>query len=191
MTLHWTPGTWLNEPPAWEITDDTLTVTTGLETDFWRTTSYGFVHDTGHALLYDLPDNTSFECSFDADYSQQFDQAGLMVWAGEEHWVKCGVEYADGVFGIGAVVTSAVSDWSTAPHPTWAGSPVRLRVSRSGDALTIRAQSVGGSWELVRLAPIGPRRTWSAGPYAATPTREGLTVRFFDPLWGLAEESLH
>jgi hypothetical protein len=39
---------WLNEPPAWEARGETLIVTVGPQTDFWRTTHYGFVRDTGH-----------------------------------------------------------------------------------------------------------------------------------------------
>jgi regulation of enolase protein 1 (concanavalin A-like superfamily) len=39
---------WLNEPPAWREEDGVLTVTTGLKTDFWRETHYGFVRDDGH-----------------------------------------------------------------------------------------------------------------------------------------------
>ena len=39
---------WLNEPPAWSEDDGVLRVTTAPDTDFWRTTHYGFVRATGH-----------------------------------------------------------------------------------------------------------------------------------------------
>ena len=191
MTSPWDTGTWLNEPEHWSAFSDTLQITTGLETDFWRTTSYGFVHDSAHALLADFPDNTSFEVTFEADFSKQFDQAGIFVRAADTHWIKCGVEFADGVLGVGAVVTRDVSDWSTSPHPHWLHTSITFRVSRSGDALTIRAKSSDGPWELVRLAPIDPHAAWKVGPFAATPTREGLIVTFTDPVWGQADSSLH
>ena len=191
MTSPWETGTWLNEPEHWSASSDTLQITTGWETDFWRTTSYEFVRDSGHALLVDFLDKTSFEMTFAADFSEQFDQAGILVRASESSWIKCGVEFADGELGVGAVVTNGVSDWSTSPHPQWLHTPVTLRVSRSGDALTIRAKSSDGPWELVRLAPIDNNLDWRVGPFAATPTREGLTVTFTDPVWGQAEDSLH
>ena len=191
MTSLWHKGTWLNQPEVWSVSGDTLRLTTGRETDFWRTTSYGFVRDSGHALLTDFPDNTSFEVTFTADFSEQFDQAGILVRARDTHWIKCGVEYADGEMGVGAVVTNGVSDWSTSPHPHWLTTPVTLRVSRSGDALTIRAKSSEGPWELVRVAPIDPNLAWQAGPFAATPSREGLTVAFTNPQWGRADGKLH
>jgi len=34
---------WLNEPPSWHAQGDTLTVTAGPKTDFWRKTHYGFI----------------------------------------------------------------------------------------------------------------------------------------------------
>lgn len=41
---------WLNAPTAWTADADTVTITTDPDTDFWRTTHYGYVHDTGHVL---------------------------------------------------------------------------------------------------------------------------------------------
>ena len=44
-------GAWVNEPSRWNIDGDQLTLATENETDFWRETYYGFVHDNGHAYL--------------------------------------------------------------------------------------------------------------------------------------------
>ena len=189
--LQWSEGEWLNPPVVLVESIDELVVSTGENTDLWRTTSYGFVHDTGHGLLAPLPDGGAMELTFDANYEAQFDQAGMLLWSDEEHWIKCGIEYADGVFGLGAVVTDGVSDWSTGSVEEWSGQPVTLRMSRSGDAVTIRARSGAEPWRLVRLAPIDPGREWRGGPYAATPTRAGLEVRFREWLIGEADSSLH
>jgi uncharacterized protein len=190
-TSSWLDSTWINEPDQWSVDGATLSVETGLETDFWRQTAYGFVHDSGHALVSAFPDNRSFELSVQADFSQDFDQAGIMVWADQEHWVKCGLEFADGVLGLGAVVTNEVSDWSTAPVPGWARKTVFLRASRAGDGLTIRARTTGSPWQLVRLAPLDPAKTWQVGAHAASPSRAGLLVKFSDRREGPADASLH
>lgn len=183
-------GSWLNAPVE-AVEDPTgLLVTARSHSDFWRTTSYGFVHHTGHALLNNFPQNTSIELSWVLDYDQQFDQAGLMVYSDEEHWIKAGVEYADGAPQLGAVVTATVSDWSVAPVPQWMGKEVHLRISRSGDALSIRAKC-DKEWQLVRLAPLDPTRTWKAGLHIASPSREGLSVLFTSLKYGTADESLH
>jgi regulation of enolase protein 1 (concanavalin A-like superfamily) len=188
--VAWDAGTWSTAPEAVARDGDDLLVTSRPESDLWRTTSYGFVHDDGHGLLVDLHDGTAVEVSFLADFDQQFDQAGVLVRADERHWVKAGVEYADGAPQVGAVVTRDVSDWSTSPHPEWHGREVTVRVSRSGDALTVRART-DGPWQLVRLAPIDPTLPWRAGPFTCAPTRAGLVVRFTRFAVGPADSSLH
>jgi len=189
--IDWAEGTWWNEPPGQDVTDRGLVVTTGDQTDLWRHTSYGFVHDTGHGLLAPLADGYAMECDVEARYNQAFDQAGMVVYASPSQWIKCGIEYADGVAQLGAVVTREVSDWSAGPVPDWASGVTSFRVSRSGDALTIRARRPGGAWQLVRLAPINPDLEWMAGPYAASPSRAGLEVCFCQWRIGPADLSLH
>jgi len=185
-------GEWLNPPVAVSrggASGDFL-VTTAENSDFWRTTSYAFVHDTGHALLNDFADGTAMEVSWMLDYDQQFDQAGLLVWHDDRNWIKAGVEFADGAPQLGAVFTREVSDWSVAPVPEWAGREVHLRISRSTDALTVRARC-DGPWQLVRLAPLDPALLWRAGLFCASPSRAGLTVRFTALAHGEADGSLH
>ena len=183
-------GEWLNPPIATTIDSSGLHLTTSLESDFWRETSYGFIHDTGHALLNDFPQDSAVELSWILNYDQQFDQAGLFIYCDESNWIKAGVEYADGAPQLGAVVTIGKSDWSVAPVESWMGKEVHLRVSQSGDAITIRAKS-DGDWKLVRLAPIDPTRKWKIGLHAASPTRAGLVASFTSIKFGPADSQLH
>jgi uncharacterized protein len=188
--VPWESGEWTVAPASARVDGSDLLVVPQENSDLWRVTSYGFVHDDGHGLLVDLPDGSAVEVSFLADFSTQFDQAGILVRADETHWVKTGVEYADGAPQVGAVVTREVSDWSTAPFPDWHGREVTVRVSRSGDALTVRAKA-GSDWQLVRLAPIDPALTWRAGPFCCSPTHGGLEVRFTGFALGAADAALH
>lgn len=188
--VPWETGGWLNPPEAVQHDGDALLVTAREGSDFWRTTSYDFVHDDGHGLLIDFPDEHAVEVSFVLDYSGTFDQAGVLVRAAEDAWTKAGVEFSDGAPQLGGVVTRGVSDWSTAPVPEWAGREITIRASRSGDALTVRARA-DGPWRLVRLAPLGPARQWRAGPFCCAPMRSGLTVRFTRFAIGPADLSLH
>lgn len=190
--LDWSRGRWLHPPvraergPAGE-----LVVEAGAETDFWRRTSYGFVHDNGPALLTPLPVGAAMEVSFVLDFAAQFDQAGVLVRVDERTWVKAGVEVSDGESQLGAVVTREFSDWSVAPVPEWAGQEVTVRVSRAGDALTVRARVAGTAWRLVRLAPLDPAAEAVAGPFCCAPTRAGLAVTFTGWRQGPADAALH
>ena len=188
--ISWSQGVWLN-PPAEAVHENShLKVTTIHESDFWRNTSYGFVHDSGHALLTDFPANSSMEVTFILDYSGQFDQAGIIVHSDSQHWIKAGVESADGLPQVGAVVTSINSDWSLAPVADWFGKEVTVRASRTDDALTIRARC-GDEDQLIRLAPIDSSLSWSAGPHCASPVSSSLDATFIRWTHGDADLTLH
>jgi len=180
---------WLNEPD-WRVVDDELEVRAQEGSDFWRHTSYGFVHDSGHALLRPLGPDRACEVDVLASMSEQFDQAGLLVRVSETHWLKAGLELADGALGVGAVLTDGRSDWSTTPVP-WTGTWVRFRISRGPDSLTVRARPDGGDWQLVRVVPFTPVGEVAAGPFACSPTREGYVARFRDLTTTAADRDLH
>jgi uncharacterized protein len=191
MEVPWAVGTWTHRPVAVVEQGSDLLVTAAEGSDAWRLTSYGFIHDSEHALLAAFPPESAMEVEFTAEFSEQFDQAGVFVRVSAQRWVKAGVEFADGVPCLGAVVTDGRSDWSVAPIPSWSGNRVVVRVSRSGDALTVRAGSDGGGFQLVRVIPFGPDLSAAAGPFLCAPTRSGLTVAFH--AWRLTEPdaSLH
>ena len=189
--IAWTSGEWTHQPAVVEQVGGDLHVTAAEGSDAWRTTSYGFVHETEHALLAPFPLDGAVEVEFTAAFSHQFDQAGAFVRVSAEHWVKAGVEYADGRPHVGAVVTNGCSDWSLAPAPRWIDRRVRVRVSRAGDALTIRAGLADGELQLVRVLPFAPDLVASAGPFTCAPTRSGLTVAFHSWRSTAPDESLH
>jgi regulation of enolase protein 1 (concanavalin A-like superfamily) len=189
--IEWADAAWLNPPLRTEEDGGALLVTTRRDSDFWRTTSYGFVHDDGHALLTAFPSGSAVEVGFVANFDALFDQAGLMIRVDAQTWIKAGIELSDGLPQLGAVVTHGRSDWSVAPVPEWAGRRVTVRASRAGDAVTVRARCEDEPWRMVRLAPLDPDATAAAGPFCCSPTREGLTVRFTGFTTGPADRTLH
>ncbi len=108
---------WLNPPPGWSGDAAGLEVETGEKTDFWRETFYGFVRDTGHAWLAPVDGDFSLSARFRGDYSQLYDQAGLMLRRDDRTWIKTGIEFTDGLMHFSVVVTGPRSDWSVVPLP--------------------------------------------------------------------------
>lgn len=189
--IDWSEPAWLNPPLHVESDGQGIVVTTRDCSDFWRTTHYGFVRDTGHALLMELAVGSAVEVTFQADFEVPYDQAGVMVRTDESNWIKSGVELTHGSPHVGAVVTRNCSDWSLAPVPEWAGRWTSVRVSRGADAVTIRARCDGEDWRMVRLVPLAGDTRSSAGPYCCSPGREGLRVRFSRFTLGRADKALH
>lgn len=177
QNIPWSAGHWTHPPLAIESGQE-LVATAVEGSDAWRHTAYGFVHDTEHALLAPLTVGEAMEVAFRAPWTGEFDQAGVFVRVDHEHWMKAGLEYADGHLGLGAVVTAIRSDWSVGHVDDWLDAEVTVRVSRWADALIVRARAADGPWRLVRVAPFDGDAAASAGPYLAGPTRSGLAVRF-------------
>lgn len=192
--MDWAAGRWTREPSGTRLEDDVLVVGAAEGSDFWRTTHYGFLHDDGHGLLGEWPADAAVEVTFDASsLTALYDQAGVLLYAGPEQWVKAGLELSDGALHLGAVVTNGVSDWSMAPVPEWAGERVTIRASRggvAGDAITLRARTESSGWRTIRVAPFTAGAA-TAGPLVCAPMRDDLEVRFTSWTLSAADADLH
>jgi regulation of enolase protein 1 (concanavalin A-like superfamily) len=189
--VAWSAGTWSTAPVAAVERDDGLVVEAAAESDFWERTGYGFSHRNGHALLAPWSSDVAVEVTFRLEgFTELYDQAGLMLFGGDEQWIKASVEFNDGVASLGAVVTLGRSDWSLAAVPEWVGREVTIRASRLGDGVLLRARARGDSWRTIRLAPV-PDGDLRAGPMLCAPTRAGFGVRFTEWAWASPDVDLH
>ena len=188
----WTDFTWLNPPPEATADDEGLRVRTAPDTDFWQVTSYGFVHDNGHALLAPFEGDGSVEVTFEAAYTAQFDQAGLILHASSTRWLKAGIEFTDGRPCASVVVTDGLSDWSVVPLDPSAAGRVTIRLSRSGEAITVRL-GIGEAppVQLLRLTHLPTDGAWRAGPFCCSPVGPGLDVAFEPVRFGEPDAQLH
>lgn len=173
-------GRWTNAPAQWRADPaGELTLVTDRATDFWRETHYGFTRDSGHFLGFPTGDAFTAQLRVRGQYTQLYDQAGIMVRLDARRWVKAGIELSDGRAMLSSVLTDSRSDWSTGPY---ADDPrdfwMRATVARG--VLRLQVSSDGRSWPLVRLAPFPVANSYLVGPMACTPERAGLEVRFSD-----------
>src|SRR2546423_1703375 len=159
---------WHNEPPAWHVRGDTPVMTAAPRTDFWRTTHYGFIRDSGHVYARRVSGDFVTEVKVSGAYRDQYDQAGLMVRLDAAHWLKCGIEFVDGVQQVSAVVTREYSDWSVTPLPSNPAA-LWLRLTRRGSAIEIRYALDGVGYQMLRLAYFTPSEIMSVGLMCASP----------------------
>lgn len=169
---------WLNPPPEWSESSDTLLVATGQKTDFWRETHYGFIRDDGHFRHVSALSDFNAEVAYRGDYRELYDQAGLMLRLDERNWIKAGIEFVAGRRMLSVVVTRDFTDWSTMPCPVEADW-LRLRLTRTGTAVRVHWDAGRGppDFRMLRLAyfPAGPAQV---GPMCCAPERAGFTAAF-------------
>jgi uncharacterized protein len=169
--------TWLN-PPASEFYDaGSLTVRCKGKTDFGRKTFYGYVNDNGHFLHVPAEGEFTFQARVSGNYSQLYDQAGLMVRLDEKHWMKCGSEYFDGRRWASVVVTHDFSDWSTMDDLSQ-NAPIYWRVMRKKDSLEAQCSIDGEKFTTVRQAYFPPRVAVEVGVMCAAPEGSGFDSTF-------------
>ncbi len=173
----WDRHEWLNPPAHWSVDAGRLTVTTRPDSDFWRETHEGFVKDDGHLFGRPVAGNFVARVRFAGDFTAQYDQAGLMLRAAPERWMKCGVELADGKAFASVVVTDQRSDWSLVRLASVPAS-VTIEVTRERGALLVRC--VEPLDELLRVAPWPDEGPVVVGPMCASPKGPGFEARFED-----------
>lgn len=175
----WSKGSWLNAPSQVTIDNDRLKITTDEKTDFWRQTFYGFTRDSGHFFGIKTGSSFTAELRVQGSYESIYDQAGIMVRIDSKNWIKAGIEVSDGQKMLSSVLTTGVSDWTTAvyngnAYDFW------LRVTVENGVLRLQVSSDKKRWPLVRLAPFPSSEEYFVGPMACTPKRGGLNVTFSD-----------
>jgi regulation of enolase protein 1 (concanavalin A-like superfamily) len=169
---------WFNEPSRWEVQPDgAIELNTSPKTDFWQITHYDFVRDNGHFYYEEVEGDFIAEVKILGKYQDLYDQAGLMVRLDASNWLKCGIEFVDGLQKVSAVNTRDFSDWSVVPigeNPP----AIYLRVIRERETLEAHYSFDGENYTLLRLGYLKPGHKLMVGVMAASPDGGGFPVRF-------------
>lgn len=166
-----------------------LVLTPPAKKDFWSRTFYAplLIKSDASALLCVVPSDEEATIKVDFTYTavSQFDQAGLLLYIDDEHWMKAGIEFCDGLPRLSVVITNGFSDWST---QVWSGLSARLKVHKliQSDSVVVEAAQPGtNDYSFVRIAHISMRGCrdsgclWKIGPYAASPISQAGCVAQF------------
>lgn len=190
-------GEWINQPKEHEITQESISITTEPETDFWQRSYYGFRNDNAPAFQVETDDNFTFTAKACFDYKTRFDQCGLIIYLDSDNWFKASIEYENAKFSrIGSVVTNlGYSDWATTdialPDCIW------YRLNRRGPDFLIESSIDGENFRQMRIfhlhklgettvemgkcnPPQPPQNTVKLGVYACSPQNSSFTATFSD-----------
>ncbi len=117
----------------------------------------------------------------------QYDQAGLMVYVDNTHWIKVGIEFENGQPQMSCVVTNDMSDWNYLLWPTAVDIKVRVVCQRYETVCECRMEyEQNGVWTFLREAPIslpnGRDSIIAVGPMCCAPKKDtetgGMDVTF-------------
>lgn len=180
---------WLNGPPKFELVPKGsgagLRISPDSGTDFWQKTFYTplLIKSNGPALLRKVPDGLkewSAEVNFSLeDANSQFDQAGIMVYADEAHWLKAGIEVVDSVPRMSCVITNVFSDWSVLPWPRSA-TGVSIRVSHTRNSFAVEYKGDEDEWNFYRIGPnmVENVAEKGVGVVCCSPQQAGMSAIF-------------
>jgi hypothetical protein len=154
-----------------------MTATSAPKTDFWRITHDGGIRDSGHFYFDTISGDFTAEVKFSGQYRDLYDQAGLMVRFDESVWMKCGIEFFEGLQHVSAVVTREFSDWSMVPLPN-PPDALWLRIIRRGATFDVRYSFDSMNYALLRSTTLTAEPAVGVGIMLCSPTGEGFTASF-------------
>lgn len=170
---------WINPPTKWGVHDQRILVTTHGKTDFWRVTLHDFIQDDGHFYYETVTGDFTATVKVTGNYATLYDQAGLMIREDASMWLKCGIEYLDGIQQASAVITREFSDWSIVPLPD-NPKTIWMQVKRIGSAVEVYYSRDGAAYVLIRQGYLSTTPSLQVGIMCAAPKGDGFDVTFED-----------
>ena len=175
---------WTREPEGFDMSGETIRITTKPHTDLWQRTYYHFRTDNAPVLQMKTRERFfSFVVKTDFSQShQRFDQCGIVMYLDSENWLKASVEYENKQFQhLGSVVTNnGYSDWATTAIPADVKT-MWYRFSRREDDYCIECSTDGQHFSQMRICHM-PAATDKIrfGIYACSPEESSFTAVFTD-----------
>jgi uncharacterized protein len=148
-----------------------------ITTTLLQLTHYGFIRESGHFYFERVDTDFVVEVEITGSCKDLYDQAGIMIRSDENHWLKTGIEYVDGVQHLSAVVTHDYSDWSVTPLVKPLAS-LWLRVERRKEAIHISYLDANSKYALFRLAYFPTVSEVPVGIMCESPEGNGYEVVF-------------
>ena len=168
---------WFNEPESWSIKNNKLTMQVAPQSDYWRISHYGFTVDDAPFLYTTRGGEFEVKVKISGDYKVRFDQAGLMLRADKENYIKAGIEFVDGKYNISCVVTHHTSDWSVITLDKSIDF-IWIKAVRRLDAVEIFYSFDDKNYTMMRNCHLADNTPVMVGLMAACPDGKGFEARF-------------
>ena len=171
---------WMYPPANFRVEPERgiLSVEPVAKSDFWQRTHNGAQADSGHFLHMPVSGDFAVTAEVASYPLNRYDQAGVLVRASAECWVKASLEYEPGgPSKLGAVVTNrGFSDWSFEEAPSGVGA-LRVQIRKTGQDIEVFFADAGSeNWRRVRQAHLDGdvNEPVDCGLYACSPIDAGF-----------------
>lgn len=167
---------WLQEPAAFKVGTDTLTITAGAKTDWFVDPNGQAVFDNAPALLFDVDKDFILSAKVTVNFKSTYDAGVLTVYQHATSWGKlCFERSPQGSPMIVSVVTKGTSDDCNSVPMT--ENSIYLRIAKLGGTYAFHSSSTGDFWHMVRYFALENAPS-KAGFLTQSPTGEGCKVTF-------------
>jgi len=170
---------WFNEPSQWSENDGLIIIRADARTDFWRITDYGYVRDNAHIYGESIASDFELSVRVEADYTDQYDQAGVAIRVDESHWIKTGVEMYEGKLRFSTVITVDHSNWVIADLPE-SFRTLNLQLTRTNDVVHIGYSVDDNEPTMASVVYLEPGASAFVGVMCAAPEGDGFNAQFSD-----------
>jgi regulation of enolase protein 1 (concanavalin A-like superfamily) len=172
------PLAWEVAPASWSLDEGPLlTIAAPANSDLFSDPAGGTPVAGAPRLLGPVAGDFQFSARVRCTFAGTFDAGALLLWAGEQQWVKLAFEVSpQGEPMVVSVATDGRSDDANAfvvpDDAVW------LRISRIGAACALHARLDGEDWRFVRHLALPATDGLRAGFLAQSPMGSGATARF-------------
>lgn len=167
-----------NAPCEGSVSERTLTLTGAAGTDMFIDPAGDETPPDAGRLTGLPPDGDfTFSARVTVPFGSTFDAGVLLLHATEQRWAKLCYEYSPRSRPTAVtVVTRGTSDDCNSFETD--GSPLWLRITRTGRAWAFHASADGEWWRMLRYFSLGEETGTRVGFLAQSPTGPGCTVTF-------------
>lgn len=169
---------WINRPQEFDVNDSKVSFHVLPKTDFWQVTHYGFSRTDGNCLTFESEDDLEFKVRVKMNYSNEFDQAGIIVYIDENNFAKLCIENQLNCSNkLGSVVVkNKRSDWATQNISDL--DFIYYKLSKRGINYLFEYSLDDKEYIQVRLFDIESNIKPSIGVFGASPLGDGFKAEF-------------
>lgn len=171
----------VNLPLKVEVNDDSVVVLTARgKTNLFNSPGGNYYQQDAGMLLFHPDSDFTFSAKVQANLSEVYDVAALVLYQDKQLWAKlCFENSADKEATVVSVVTRQFSDDCNSIHPT--DNFIYLAIAKKGDEISFHCSSDNQNWYLVRHFRINFNQQELRLGFAAHCSRgESFTARFSD-----------